>query len=295
MTSFAKRSLFALPILFAGAAVPAQMTANWSLSYGPADFGGSITAALYSRRTSLDSLGSVELASGGSLIQRIRIFGSSVETNAVLANYSVRKQYAGEVARITQWSLTKTGSFVRRICGLTWSTSATTNSTITAVCDPGRAFGSAGVSAAIDVFGYSIGVRANASVGLTYALTPSLILPSLALPLQPLTAGLTGYARGSATGSASAWLAVAVPLVTVSAGVSTNMVFANTRADLNATASVSYLGHTSLGGALTIAVNPMAIAMTAIARVSTVLGVVERRQPIVNWSAGSRNVTIPIQ
>lgn len=286
-------SLFALTTLSLIAALPAQnRSASYALNYGLAEFGGSITASSYSRRTNLVG-GGVDFGTGASLIQRVHVFGTSAESSAVIANYSVRKVPTGSAFPL--FSQTKTGQFIRRIAGLTWSATSTANSTISATCEPGLVFGSAGVSQTVDVFGYAVAVRANATAGLTYGLTPNLVFdPVLVIANQPapppLSVGLTGFARGSATGSASAWLAVPVPFATVSAGVSSTMTFANTRADLNVAATWS-----GLTGGLTVAVNPITLRLAAIARVATPLGTLEHRQPIVDWSAGSHTHTFPVQ
>lgn len=273
-----------------GVPVSAQVTTgNYHLNYGVSEFGGSVLALGYSRLS--DCNPGIELASGNTFIQRIRAFGTNVEASAVLTNYSVRKVSTG--LRSPMYDQTATASFVRRIAGLTWSTSATSNATIEAVCSPGLAFGSAGAAHNVNVYGLSIGVRVNASVGLSYGLTPNLTFDPVPMvsPLGPrLTAGLSGFARGSAVGTASAWLAVPVPLATVGAGVSANLVFADTRIDLSAIATT-----TTRGGALVVSVRPITLRLDAIARVTTMLGTVEHRERVVDWSAGTVHQVLPLQ
>ncbi|MCC6782825.1 MAG: hypothetical protein IT457_08265 [Planctomycetes bacterium] len=282
-------------LALAGSGRSQDRSATFALSYGTSEFGGSVTMNAFARRTSLDSVGSYESAIGASDIRRVRVFGQSKESAAIVAGYTVRQVKSALLGGNV--SQTRSGSFVVRIAGITvQQVTAATSSTWSEVFAPGNVFAGSGVSQSVGVGPFAMSVRANVSAGARFDLTRTTVLDPgsisyRTLPIQftppSVSASLTGWARASANGSASASLAVPG----VSFGVSADLVFANSRADLLVEATSS-----RLGGALTYAVEPIDLELSAYATVyPPLVAPITYRTTLVDWSLGSRSGSLPIQ
>jgi hypothetical protein len=280
-------------LALAGSGSSQDRSATFALSYGTSEFGGSVTMNAFARRTSLDVFGSHESAIGASDIRRVRVFGQSKESAAIVAGYTVRQVKSAMIGGDV--SQTRSGSFVVRVAGITvQQVTAATTSTWSEVFAPGNVFAGSGVSQSVGVGPFSLNVRANVSAGARFALTRTTVLDpgsidwrAMSFRAPSVSAALTGWARASANGTASASLGVPG----VSFGVSADLVFANSRADLLVEATLS-----QLGGALTYSVDPIDLELSAYATVyPPLVAPITYRTTLVDWSLGTRSGSLPIQ
>lgn len=267
-----------------------QATYNMSFEAGPAglEFGGSVAASHWARRTALDNNGSAEFQVGASLIERCTVWGQSREAKAVIATYTLRHQRTQVPHGATSVTNTQTGSLVARVAGLTvFSSSASASQTQSQVIAPGQLFGSVGLARTIGVYGYGVSVRVRAQAGVTFGITPTFTTVPMAGGLYwVLAMRLTGNARGDVTGSASSYLSVPG----VAAGVSSSLEFASARVDLDATATP-----TSQSGTLTYLVRAIRLQLAAFVTIyPPLLPSFTVTTPIVDWTAAQRTGSLPL-